>query len=117
MLFQQAATSEGLTVTADPRPNQGLFFRSDQLAFARMGVPAVFLNTGRSFVGRPADFFDTVIAQYNQHNYHQVGDEFNPNWPMGGMIQQTRVALRVGHEMANSHRILAWRPGEAFARQ
>jgi Zn-dependent M28 family amino/carboxypeptidase len=116
VLFQQAATAEGLTVTADPRPNQGLFFRSDQLAFARMGVPAVFLNTGRSFVGQPADFFNTVIAEYNQHNYHQVGDEFDPTWPMGGMIQQSRVALRVGHKMAFSNRELAWRPGEAFGR-
>jgi hypothetical protein len=114
-VFRRAAAAEGLTVTPDPRPNQGLFFRSDQLAFARQGVPAVFLNTGRSFAGQPDDYFDTVIAEYNQHNYHQPGDEFDPNWEMGGLIQQMRVALRVGYEMAFSNQVLRWNEGEAFA--
>ena len=68
--FQAAARAEGMTVSLDAAPNQGWFFRSDQLAFARGGVPAVFVNTGRSFRGRPADYDAQVRAEYEQR-YHQ----------------------------------------------
>ncbi|MBW3553483.1 MAG: M28 family peptidase [Gemmatimonadetes bacterium] len=35
----------GLTVILDPNPEEMFFFRSDQLAFIKMGIPAVFFTT------------------------------------------------------------------------
>ncbi len=113
-LLRIAASAENLTVTPDNRPNAGIFFRSDQLAFARSGVPAVYLKTGSSFEGQPADYFEQVNDRYNNNDYHQPSDEFDPNWPLGGLIQQTRVAFRVGYQLANSDFKPQWKPGEAF---
>ncbi len=36
----------GLNVILDPKPEERFFFRSDQLAFIKEGVPAVFFTTG-----------------------------------------------------------------------
>jgi hypothetical protein len=46
----------GLTVIRDPYPQEGLFFRSDQLSFIQLGVPALFLFTGlHEDYHRPSD--------------------------------------------------------------
>ena len=114
-LLRTAAADEGMTVTPDPAPNQGTFFRSDQLAFARGGVPAVFVKTGRSFRGQPADYHDTVTADYRANRYHQPADELREDMPFAGIVQQTRVALRLGYRLANSTIRPQWNASEAFA--
>ncbi len=114
-LLREAAVEEGMTVTADPQPNQGLFFRSDQLAFARSGVPAVFIETGRTYRNQPASYYDEVQGGYNRTRYHQPSDEFDPAWSMGGLLQQTRVALRMGYRLAFQGVTPQWNEGEAFA--
>ncbi len=114
-LLRAAAAAEGLTVTPDPQPNQGSFFRSDQLAFARGGVPAVFIRTGRQFRGRPAGYADERAAAYRAERYHQPSDELRDDMPFEGIVQQTRVALRLGYALAHSSVRPAWNPSEAFA--
>jgi hypothetical protein len=112
--FREAAAAEDMSVTPDPQPGQGLYFRSDQLSFARAGVPGVFINTGRDFVGKPSAYADSVFADYRQHRYHQPADMLQPDTPMGGIVQQTRVAFRLGHRLADSTARPQWNPGEAF---
>ena len=45
------ARESSLTISNDPRPEQGLFFRSDHFPFAKVGVPSINLNPGTHFVG------------------------------------------------------------------
>ncbi len=113
-MLRTTAGQEGLTVTPDPRPNQGSFYRSDQLAFARGGVPAVFFGTGRRFRGQDAGYFERMENDYNQHRYHQPSDELRPDMKFGGAVQQMRVAYRLGLWLANSTARPGWRAGEAF---
>ena len=54
----------GLDVIADPAPEQGLFDRSDNVSFARKGVPCLSFSPGFRE-------FDAEIMK----NYHQVSDE------------------------------------------
>lgn len=115
-LLREAAAEEAMSVTPDPQPGQGLFFRSDQLAFARGGVPAVFINTGHRFRGRDAAYADSVFADYRANRYHQPGDELTDEMLFGGLVQQTRVAFRLGHRLASEPALRpAWKPSEAFA--
>ena len=114
-LLRDAAAAESLTVTADPHPNQGHFFRSDQLAFARGGVPAVFFGTGKDFVGQPAGYAEAFSSDYDEHHYHQPSDELRDDFLFGGMVQQARVAFRLGYRLAHSDLRPAWRASEAFA--
>ena len=113
-LLRAAARAEGLTVTADNEPGAGLFYRSDQLAFARGGVPAVFLGTGNTYRGRSDDFGEQTRAAYRADRYHQPGDELTDDQTMAGILQQTRVALRIGYALAASDLTPEWRDGEAF---
>jgi len=114
-LLIETASAESMTVTADPAPNQGIFFRSDQLAFARGGVPAVFINTGNAYQGRAADYGEQVRSAYRADRYHQPTDELTDDPLFGGIVQQTRVAFRMGYALAMSDLAPAWRPSEAFA--
>ena len=112
--YSEAAGEEGLTVTGDSDPGQGYFFRSDQLAFARIGVPALFVRKGSSYVGKPADYIKKEEAAYRLRAYHRPGDEYNADWNVEGMVQQARVTLRLAEKLANSHEWPAWNPGSAF---
>ena len=113
-LLRAAAAAEGMTVTPDNEPGAGLFYRSDQLAFARGGVPAVFLGTGDAYRGRAADYGERRRAAYRADRYHQPGDELTDDLSMAGVLQQTRVAFRVGYALAASALTPEWRDGEAF---
>jgi Zn-dependent M28 family amino/carboxypeptidase len=113
--LRTAAAGEGMTVTPDNQPNQGLFFRSDQLAFARGGVPAIFLNTGTQFRGRDDDYAAEIKAEYRATRYHAPADELTDDMQFGGIVQQTRVALRLGHLLADSDLRPQWNESEAFA--
>lgn len=104
-----------MTVSMDPNPNAGVFFRSDQLAFARGGVPAVFIKTGHQFVGQSDDYASQIEDEYRSHRYHQVADELSDDMPFAGLVQQTRVAFRLGHTLATSSLRPQWKPSEAFA--
>jgi hypothetical protein len=64
--FIDAAKEFGLTAIDDPAPEQGLFDRSDNVHFAKKGVPAPTYCMG-------FNAFDEEITKY----YHQVTD--NPN--------------------------------------
>lgn len=58
------AATFGLKAIDDPAPEQGLFDRSDNVSFAKVGIPAPTYSTG-------FDAFDDEINKY----YHQVTDE------------------------------------------
>jgi Zn-dependent M28 family amino/carboxypeptidase len=115
-LLRLAAQPEGLRVSMDQNPNQGLFFRSDQLAFARGGVPAIFMETGGTFRGKPAGYAAEREADYRATRYHQPADEVLPSQSYGGILQQTRVAFRLGYGIAaNPDLRPQWKDTEAFA--
>ncbi|MFT5863653.1 MAG: aminopeptidase YwaD [Flavobacteriales bacterium] len=60
----KGAAAFGLKAIDDPAPEQGLFDRSDNVNFAKKGIPAPTYSTG-------FDAFDDEINKY----YHQAGDE------------------------------------------
>ena len=62
--IREAAQSYELTAISDPAPEQGLFDRSDNVSFAKKGIPAPTYSTGFTA-------FDEEIMKY----YHQVTDE------------------------------------------
>ena len=63
-LIEQACTTFGLNAMEDAAPEQGLFDRSDNVNFAKKGVPAPTFSLGFTA-------FDDEITKY----YHQPGDE------------------------------------------
>jgi hypothetical protein len=63
-LISEAVAEFGLTAKADPSPEQGLYDRSDNVNFARKGIPAPSFTLGFTA-------FDDEINKY----YHKAADE------------------------------------------
>jgi Zn-dependent M28 family amino/carboxypeptidase len=115
-LFQAAAAAESLAV--EPQPDvRGSFFRSDHFPFARAGVPALSLEPGVDFVGRPTGWGEEQERLYNESRYHQPSDEYQPSFRYEGLAQQVRVALRVALAVANAAALPTWLPTSEFQRR
>lgn len=113
--FNRAAESEGLRVRDNPDADlRGYFFRSDHFPFVRAGVPALSLEAGTDFVGRPAGWGKQRQDTYNADRYHQPGDEMLPEYGPDGARQALRVVARVAVAIANAPRQPTWNPGSEF---
>jgi Zn-dependent M28 family amino/carboxypeptidase len=114
-LFEAAAAAESLRVSREPDV-RGSFFRSDHLPFAKAGVPALSLQDGVDFVGRPAEWGREQDAQYDRVRYHQPSDEWSAQFDYGGMLQVIRVVARTGLAVANAAELPRWLPTSEFQR-
>jgi len=101
-LVSRAAEEEHVYVVPDPTPQLGHLFRSDQLSFALHHVPSITLSSGTHYVNQPPDYYYNVTEAYIADNYHEPSDEYNPEWSMTGIIQQTRIMLRVTYRLATA---------------
>jgi Zn-dependent M28 family amino/carboxypeptidase len=114
-VFQAAARADSLAVVHEPDV-RGSFYRSDHFPFARAGVPALSIQPGTDFVGRPAGWGREQAALYNRLRYHQPGDEYRPEFSYDGMAQEVRVALGVALAVANAPGMPQWLPNSEFHR-
>jgi Zn-dependent M28 family amino/carboxypeptidase len=101
-------------VTADQFPDRGFFYRSDQFNFAKIGVPALYLDTGTDFVGKPKGWGEEQHKAYEEKSYHQPSDEINDSWTYDGMIEDAQLGFWVGLNVANADAMPTWTPGDEF---
>jgi Zn-dependent M28 family amino/carboxypeptidase len=109
-----AARTQGRSVVDEPEPDKGYYYRSDQLSFARVGVPALYFKSGQTFIGRPSGWGKQKEAEYRRLHYHQPSDELRPDWDFGGMAEDVRLAYLVGLDVTNGTRWPAWYKGDEF---
>jgi Zn-dependent M28 family amino/carboxypeptidase len=113
--FGAAAKAEGLAVTEDREGMvRGAFFRSDHFPLARAGVPALSLEMGDDYVGRPKGWGRQTKDEYEEKRYHQPGDEMLPWYGYAGAIQQLRVVLRTAVAVADAPAQPTWAAGSEF---
>ncbi len=97
----EVAKERNMILKGDTRPEQGFFFRSDHFPFAKVGVPAISLRHGDSFVtplkGDALNFFSEYTAKY----YHQASDEYKDWWDVDAMIQNAELGIAIGVKLAN----------------
>ena len=102
-------------VKADPEPEKGYFYRADHLELARAGVPALsFLFPGIDYIGRSATYGDSVRAVYLARDYHKPTDEVKADWDMAGIVDDTRLTIRVALDIANGRAWPTWNAGSEF---
>jgi Zn-dependent M28 family amino/carboxypeptidase len=114
-VFEAAARAESLVVVHEPDV-RGSFYRSDHFPFAKAGVPALSIQPGIDFVGRPAGWGREQAALYNRARYHQPSDEYRPGFSYDGMAQEVRVSLGVALAVANAQAMPQWLPNSEFHR-
>jgi len=113
-IVEAIANMQDRTVTPDQFPDRGFFYRSDQFNFAKIGVPALYLDTGTDFVGRPPGWGKEQHEAYEAKNYHQPSDEIQPDWNFDGMIEDTQLGFWVGVNVANADAMPSWVAGDEF---
>jgi len=108
------AAEQGRVVMPDQFSDRGSFYRSDQFSFAKIGVPALYLDAGTQFIDRPPEFGREVQDHYTDVNYHQPTDEYDDSWNFEGMIQDASIGFWAGLAIANADDMPQWNEGDEF---
>jgi Zn-dependent M28 family amino/carboxypeptidase len=109
-----AAQSQHRSVVDEPEPDKGYYYRSDQLNFARAGVPALYFKSGQTYIGRPEGWGKEKEAEYRKTRYHQPSDVVTPEWDLSGMVEDDVLAYRIGWDVTHRGPPPAWFPGDEF---
>ncbi|MDH4073177.1 MAG: M20/M25/M40 family metallo-hydrolase, partial [Gammaproteobacteria bacterium] len=108
------AMEQGRVVKPDQYADRGYFYRSDQFSFAKIGVPAMYLDTGTDFVDRPPEWGREQADHYTDVNYHQPGDEYDDSWNFDGMVDDALIGFWAGLAIANADEMPRWNQGDEF---
>jgi Zn-dependent M28 family amino/carboxypeptidase len=108
------AAMQGRELVPDPAPETGMYYRSDQFNFAKIGVPALYLKGGVKFRDHPGTWGSDMVKSYTQSSYHQPTDEYAESWNFDGMIEDSIVAFLSGLDLASSPALPAWVHGDEF---
>jgi Zn-dependent M28 family amino/carboxypeptidase len=109
-VFATVAEENGLRPAGDPNPNAGSFYRSDQVSFAKAGIPALYLQRGTDFI-EPLGFDPD---SFRLAHYHQVSDEIPPQWNLEGTARDVRILFEAALRVANADEQPRWVPGNEF---
>lgn len=113
-LVEVVCEEKGRLVRPDPEPEKGLFYRSDHFSFAKQGVPALSLNPGVDYLGKPEGWGLKIREEYTRKHYHKPSDQYDPSWDLSGLVQDLRLLFQVGYRAANEDRYPVWKPGSEF---
>ncbi len=113
-VVEKIAATQGRTVLPDQMPDRGHYYRSDQFSFAKVGVPAVYLDIGKDFEGKPEGWGKQQIEDFEEHRYHQPSDQVDDSWNYDGMIDDARLGFWVGVKVASADSMPSWNPGDEF---
>ena len=112
-ILSEEAPRLGRVVKPDPRPEQGIYYRSDHFSFARVGIPALYPNPGTEFVNKPANF-NQQVSEYRTLIYHTVHDRIHDWWDLSGAMEDLKLIYRVALRIANDEDMRQWTPGDEF---
>jgi Zn-dependent M28 family amino/carboxypeptidase len=111
---EAAAALQQRVIRADPEPEKGYYYRSDHFNFAKLGVPALYAESGVEYLGQAADYGIKSRERYVAEDYHKPSDEVKEFWKMDGAVEDLRLLLTVGYWVAEAARYPEWRPGNEF---
>jgi len=109
-----AARRIGLSVQADMWPQEGAYYRSDHINFARKGVPSIFVLTGINSVANGKEWGLVQFDNYLKKTYHTPSDEYDDSWDLAGTVDVLRVLFDVGYTISNQRRFPNWHQEDEF---
>ncbi|MFN3760507.1 MAG: M28 family peptidase [Algoriphagus aquaeductus] len=101
-LLEEAAAEFGVKAVSDPSPEQGLYDRSDNVNFARKGIPAPTFSLGFTA-------FDDSIQKY----YHKAGDHVD-NFDLDYAQIYWKAFILSAQKIANWDQRPAWKAGDKY---
>ena len=114
LVLEYAAAQEGKYLIPDAEPEKGFYYRSDHFAFAKQGVPALYVDGGLDVVGKGKDYGHKKKDEYTNIDYHAVSDEIKEDWDFSGMVEDARILFRVGYAIGQHNEWPQWSEGTEF---
>lgn len=102
-LLEEAAKAYGLKAANDPAPEQNLFDRSDNVSFAKVGIPAPTFSPGFTA-------FDAEIAKY----YHQQADEAGEDFNFRYLTRFVNSFITASRLIADANSRPRWKVGDKY---
>jgi Zn-dependent M28 family amino/carboxypeptidase len=113
-VLAEASRGRYETLKPDAEPEKGFFYRSDHFEFAKQGVPALYIDSGTDYLGKPAGYSQQKRDEYTNNDYHKVSDEVKPDWDLSGAAEDARLLYLVGWKVAQGDTWPAWKEGTEF---
>ncbi len=106
-----AAKRDGIALSPDPIPEEGIFTRSDHYRFVQQGIPSVFMIPG--FAGEGEKQFRAFLKDH----YHQPSDDLSLpfDWEAGALF--ARVNTHIVEGLANADLAPRWYQGDFFGKE
>jgi Zn-dependent M28 family amino/carboxypeptidase len=111
---EEAAQAQQRVVRPDPEPEKGYFYRSDHFSLAKVGVPAVYAESGKDNLEHGEAWTRERDDEYRAQRYHQPADEYDPAWDVTGMLDDLQLLFTVGYRLAHGRAFPNWREGTEF---
>jgi len=113
-LLADVLKTQNRTITPDPEPEKGGFYRSDHISLSRVGVPMLDPGGGFDLVNGGTKAGMAARDEYRTKHYHQPSDEFNPAWDLSGPVDDLLALYTLGDTLANSNRWPNWYKDNEF---
>ncbi len=113
-VLESAAAEIGVGLSPDPTPVEVVFVRSDQYAFVRAGVPAVYLKGGTK-AAEGSDVDPTAAEESFRRNcYHRPCDDVSQPIHYGDAARLAKLNARIGQLVGDAAERPTWNEGDFF---
>jgi Zn-dependent M28 family amino/carboxypeptidase len=113
-VVQRTAIEFNLAIVPDPRPEAGSYYRSDHFSLSRVGIPAFSIETGSLYEGHDRAWGIAKFQDFEDHDYHNVSDNFRPEWNFAGNAKLMRFGMELGWQAISAPGPITWNKGDEF---
>ncbi len=99
-MVKPLVAAQGRTISAEPNPERGYYFRSDHFSFARLGVPMLDGTSGENLVVGGVAAGHAAAEDYVTNRYHKPQDEYDARWDWSGAIEDLTIYYQMGRLLA-----------------
>ena len=109
-----AAKEIGVGLSADPFPEEVVFVRSDQYAFVRAGIPAVYLDGGIEPAAADGASPKDAADKFLRTCYHQPCDDASQPIQYQDAVRLARLNARISTLIGDAAERPRWNKGDFF---
>jgi Zn-dependent M28 family amino/carboxypeptidase len=112
--LRRAAELRGRSLSPEPTPERGLYYRSDHFNLAKHGVPMLYPKPGIDLVTGGTEAGLAWQEAFVADRYHKPSDEYDAGWNVSGTLADLELYYDVGRAIANESGWPQWREDSEF---